>query len=195
MLAALSRRFYAFCKCRSLQLQRRTFVPMFPNYAQKFGGRLWMPSGKWKSTFLASSAREEEEQVQALQAAQASAGAYGGGCYSHRISLWPHFTIAASSAAAAADGLSDVPLHWLQIQSLRALRTAAAEFFAHPKRLRYPPPRILPVGRRTIRLQGGGGGSALSFLCAGVFVQAAQRGHQARRMCTLPLPPPSLAIV
>ncbi len=88
----------------------------------------------------------------------------------HRIAA-----AAAAAAAAAGGGLNDVSLHWLQITSARVHFTSAAEFFAQPKRMRYPPPRLTPVGRRTIRLQGEGGGEgggpSLSFLCAGVFVQ------------------------
>ena len=131
---------------------------------------------------------EQKLQQEAVEAAKASMGSYcsigGNGGYHHRLCVWPHFSASTSAHLTSTDTssccLSDVALHWLQIQSVRVLRTSAAEYFAVPKFLRYPPARIQPLGRRTIRLPIEHAAGALNFLCAGVFVQALVRGHRAR---------------
>jgi hypothetical protein len=192
MFAQLSKRFYAFTKCRSLMhINQRPFRPMFPNYAQQFGHHLWQPSGKCSSWFVQARLTEEQLQQQALAAAEASAAPYfscgGSGGYSHHICKWSHFSShtasCLASTAAASCGLSGVALHWLQIQSIRVLRTSASEFFAVPKRLRHTPARVQPMGRRTIRLPLRATDGTMNFLCAGVFVQALVRGHRARAVC------------
>jgi hypothetical protein len=188
MFAQLSKRFYAFTKCRSLQIKLRPFRPMFPNYAQQFGHHVWRPSGKYSSWFVQTKLAEVHRQEQALVDTEASAAPYsscgGSGGYSHRICKWTHFS-SYTSIATASCGVSDVALHWLQIQSIRVLRTSASEYFAAPKRLRHPPPRLQPMGRRTIRLPLQVGNGTINFLCAGVFVQAMVRGHRARVVCVI----------